>query len=164
MAEIERKFRLPTLPDPRILGDGDLVLQGYLLTDAVEVRVRKRADRCYLTVKGQGTIERDEWETDIPAWAFGQLWPETAGRRIEKTRYLVQHSGFSLEVDEYHGQLRGLVILECELDSREAANGFELPEWASTAQDVSADQRFKNRNLAVHGLPTWFHDPRDASR
>jgi len=154
MAEIERKFRLPTLPESRVLGHGDLVLQGYMLIETVEVRLRKRAERCYLTVKGQGTIERDEWETEIPLWVFGQLWPHTAGRRIEKTRYVVEHSGLFLEVDEYHGELSGLVTLECEFDNRMAANGFVLPSWASTAQDVSADQSLKNRNLAVHGLPS----------
>ena len=98
--EIERKFRLGTLPARQILGSGIRVDQGYLLIGEGELRVRRKGDRCYLTVKAEGGLERDEWDTPMPAWAFILLWPKTEGRRIEKTRYAVPHDALTLEVDE----------------------------------------------------------------
>lgn len=154
MSEIERKFRLPVLPAADTLGQGVRIVQGYVLVEPVEVRLRKKAERCYLTVKGPGSIEREEWETEIPEWVFERLWPSTEGKRIEKTRYAVEHASFVLEVDEYHGALSGLVTMECEFVSREAGAVFVLPDWASGAEDVSADERLKNYSLALRGLAT----------
>ena len=151
--EIERKFRLGTLPARQILGSGIRVDQGYLLIGEGELRVRRKGDRCYLTVKAEGGLERDEWDTPMPAWAFILLWPQTEGRRIEKTRYAVPHDALTLEVDEYHGHLDGLFTMECEFPDRLVAERFVIPEWASGAYEVTDDPAYKNKALAVHGLP-----------
>ncbi len=151
MTEIERKFRLDFIPSID-LGQGEEIFQGYLLVNDGELRIRRKAGRSYITVKGDGTLSREEWEAEVPAWVFDQLWPATDGRRIEKTRYPIQHEGMTLELDEYHGSLKGLVILECEFLSLEASQAFELPEWASDAVDVTAEKAYKNKNLAVQGM------------
>ena len=116
--EIERKFLLTASPEAALLGVGVAIAQGYLENG---LRLRRKGERCFLTLKGEGTIAREEWETEIPRWVLEQLWPATAGRRLEKTRYLVRHGAWTLEVDEYHGPLCGLWTLECEFPDEAAA-------------------------------------------
>ena len=111
-------------------------------------------ERCYLTLKGAGGLSRAEWETEIPAWVFEQLWPGTLGRRLEKTRYLVPHGEHRLEVDEFRGGLVGLWLMECEFESEAAAGQFVPPAWAAAARDVTLDLRYRNASLAVLGLPS----------
>src|SRR6202035_3103667 len=101
MAEIEKKFRLSGLPAKDTLGHGIQISQGYLFTSPGELRIRKKGNEHFLTVKGEGTLSREEWEQSVPAWVFETVWPNTAGRRIEKIRYAVLYKGLTLEVDEY---------------------------------------------------------------
>lgn len=152
--EIERKFRLYHVPSGIMLGTGAYVEQGYLLTENGELRVRRKDLQCFLTVKGDGDLTRDEWEQEIPLWVFDTLWPATEGKRIEKHRYTI-YSGddYKLEIDEYDGALKELVTLECEFPSEEAAYAFYPPVWVGQAVDVTRDKRYKNKALAVNGLP-----------
>jgi len=150
--EVERKFKLTRMPETRILGKGVPVLQGYVLAGQYEMRVRRFGDEYYQTVKSEGTISRKEWNTKIPRWVFDALWPLTEGRRIEKTRYSIPSEGSILELDEYQGNLHGLVILECEFPNKRVAQNFVLPIWAKNAIDVTGDKIYKNKYLAKHGI------------
>jgi CYTH domain-containing protein len=120
--------------------------------DAPEVRVRRRGDQAYLTVKAGAGRVRVEEEIEIESDRFERLWPLTEGRRIEKTRYEVDGDGGHLiEVDVYTGDLDGLVTAEVEFDSEEAADAFEPPAWLG--EDVTEDLRYKNQRLARSGAP-----------
>jgi CYTH domain-containing protein len=150
--EIERKFLLHRLPDGLAAAPRSSIAQGYLCCDADhEVRLRRRDGRHLQTVKGLGDLARKEIEVEIDAAVFAALWPATEGRRVEKTRYAVRHGGLTIEVDLYHGSLDGLVTAEVEFASEAMARAFEPPPWM--AAEITADRRYKNRNLAVHGLP-----------
>lgn len=152
--EIERKFRLAHMPPVDEVSEiGVEIAQGYLSTEDGEARVRQKGIKFFFTVKGEGNLSRDEWETEIPEWVFKTLWLKTEGRRVEKTRYSIHYQGLTLEVDEYYGRLNGVFTLECEFSSEEAARAFVLPEWAVSAVEVTNDKAYKNKNLAVHGLP-----------
>jgi CYTH domain-containing protein len=148
--EIERKFLLHGPPDHGLLGRGESIAQGYL---PLGLRLRRKGERHYVTLKSEGTLSREEWETELPPWAFAQLWPATEKRRLEKTRYEVAHGDLTLEIDEYHGRLAGLWTLECEFASEAEAHAFTLPAWAADATDVTEDMRYRNASLAVFGLP-----------
>ncbi len=130
------------------------VEQGYLFTELGELRVRRKKDRYFLTVKGDGAMVRDEWETEIPSWVFDTIWPRTFGRRIEKTRYVFNENGQTLEVDEYHGHLQGLITMEAEFPDKQTSDSWELPSWADSATEVTHDGRFKNKILATNGVPS----------
>ena len=149
--EIERKFVLREVPDRALLGRGVAIAQGYLQSG---LRLRRKGERCFLTLKGAGALSHEEWETEMPGWAYERLWPLTEGRRLEKTRYEVADGEHTLEVDEYHGRLTGLWTLECEFPSEAAAHVFALPAWAATALDVTEDYSYRNSNLAVFGVPS----------
>jgi len=155
--EVERKWLVSdagTLPAEVLALSADEIRQGYLVVapDGSEARVRNRAGRCTLTVKsGQGLIRR-EVETAISAEQFEQLWPATEGARIEKWRRLTAgEAGLTIEVDVYMGALAGLVVAEVEFDDPRDAESFVAPYWFGT--EVTADDRYKNRNLAVNGRP-----------
>lgn len=153
--EIERKFLLPTMPPLEVYRDQNIapciiITQAYLAAgDNEEVRLRCAGGRCFLTVKHGAGLQRREVETPIERATFEHLMSKSTGQVVKKYRYLIQDNGQRLELDEFTGQLSGLVLLECEFTSVQAAAEFQLPAWASNAQEVTGDQRFANKNLAL---------------
>ncbi|MBW3538370.1 AAA family ATPase [Candidatus Parcubacteria bacterium] len=150
--EVEYKYVLPGLPTIT-LGEGVSVQQGYIVIEPGELRIRRLGREAFITVKGDGTHTRGEWERPLPQNFFHQLWPATAGRRIEKTRHYQPHGRLVLELDVYHGRLSGLVTVEVGAQSLDQLAGFQLPDWAQGAVDVTNDPRYKNKRLATRGLP-----------
>lgn len=121
------------------------ILQGYLNRDPERtVRVRILNDSAFLTVKGktQG-YERDEFEYEVPLEDGLQMMDLCEGRKIDKTRYIVPFEGFTWEVDEYHGDLEGLVVTEVEMDHPEA--DISLPPFVG--KEVTGDPRYYNSQL-----------------
>lgn len=150
--EMELKFKLPGMP--RLPFDhGTIINQGYLLVDDVELRIRQKDEQCFMTVKDQAMVSRREWERPIPRQIFDSLWPKTSGRRVQKVRLCSDYNGHILEIDQYLGTLSGLFTLEVEFRRQKDMDSFVLPPWAFQAIDVTNDPRYKNRNLAIHGLP-----------
>jgi adenylate cyclase len=145
-AEIERKFVLESLPRERIHGPGERIEQGYV---AAEVRVRRRGTQHTLTVKSAPAHARLEEEIPIDAERFAALWELTAGRRVIKTRHLVEYDGSTVEVDEYHEALAGLVTAEIEFDSEQESDAFAAPSWLG--REVTGDPEFANQALATRG-------------
>jgi CYTH domain-containing protein len=146
MSEIERKWRLRFVPG-ELHGHSSLIEQGYLLTGDPELRLRRQDNTFMVTVKGDGDIERPEWNSQIPPWVFESLWLQVS-HSLRKLRMTVGYQNKSLEIDTYLDTLDGLVTLECEFDSIEEADTFELPPWTSGAMEVTYDPRYKNKILA----------------
>jgi adenylate cyclase len=150
--EIERKFVLPAVPRERLTGEGRRIDQGYVaLDEGAEVRIRRRGEEHTLTIKSSPARTRVEVEMAIDAERFEALWALTAGRRVVKTRHLIEHGGLTVELDEYHDALAGLVTAEVEFASEADADAFEAPEWLGT--EVTGDARYANQALAVGGRP-----------
>ncbi len=155
-AEIERKFVLDAPPQGLAEHPSEPIAQGYLaLDDDVEVRVRRRGERCYLTIKAGGGRRRVEEELEIDEARFASLWPLTEGRRIVKRRHLVPaaEGRLTFEVDVYEDALAGLVVAEVEFADDAAADAFAAPEWLGLGREVTDDPRWKNQALALHGRP-----------
>lgn len=151
--EIERKF-LVRSQAWRAGATGQQVRQGYLSVDPDRtVRVRMAGERGYLTVKGRSRgLVRAEFEYPIPGPDAEALLDNLCLRPlIEKTRYRVTHAGRVWEVDEFWGENRGLVLAEVEL--ADPAEAVDLPDWAG--EEVSADPRYANANLARHPFGRW---------
>jgi adenylate cyclase len=153
--EIERKFLVAEVPAD--LGDrpSGRLRQGYLAVEpgGSEVRIRQDHATTVLTVKRGTGRTRVEEEVPIERAAFDRLWPLTEGRRVEKVRHLVPAGdGLVLEVDVYDGDLEGLVVAEVEFPSEAAADAWAPPAWLGA--EVTADERYKNHNLAVDGIPS----------
>ena len=150
-AEIERKyfvdlkklpFDLDTLPSREIE-------QCYLLWNEAgeEARIRKIAEQFKLTYKRGEGLERMETEIDITAEQYNSLYPLTAGRRLRKTRYYVNHENLMIEIDVYKGKAAGLVIAEIEFPSAEDYTTFTPPGWFG--EEMTQVESLRNRNLAV---------------
>jgi CYTH domain-containing protein len=153
--EIERKFLVTgELPDDLDRYPSEEISQGYVAVadDGTEARVRACGDDYTLTVKSGPSRARVEEKIEIDERRFESLWPLTAGRRIEKRRYLIPAGDqLSIELDLYSGELDGLVTAEIEFDSEDQAEAFEPPPWIGS--DVTGDGAYSNQSLAVHGRP-----------
>lgn len=153
--EIERKYLVHTPPENLDQYPKEEIVQGYIVIapDGTEVRLRRKGIKFYLTVKGGGTEVRPETEIKITEEQFNILWPTTAGKRIEKTRYKIPHKNKNIELDIYHGNLRGLITAEVEFANEDESKQFEPPQWFG--EEVTKRLEYKNQNLALFGLPAY---------
>jgi CYTH domain-containing protein len=152
--EIERKFLLRS-DAWRDRATGVTYRQGYLSSFPERtVRVRIAGNRAFLTVKGITTRHsRPEFEYSVPVADAEQMLALCEGPLVEKTRYEIPHAGKTWQVDEYHGDNRGLILAEIELIAEDEK--FDIPEWIGA--EVSGDSRYYNSNLARHPFTTWPH-------
>lgn len=154
--EIERKFLVSQLPEGLLeKAVGEEIKQGYLiLENQRELRIRQRDTQCWMTLKEGSGLERFEQECQIPDKQFKMLWPLTEGKRIEKTRYLVEKGGHVFEIDIFSGSLVPLLVLEVEFCSIKASQKFRVPDFVK--KEVTEDKNYKNAALATCGLPESF--------
>ena len=144
--EIERKFLvnpdgIPSLEDyPK-----HEMAQGYISTDPV-VRIRRSDEKFILTVKSGGLLSREEFEMFLTKDQFTGLSVHVQGLIIEKTRYLIPCSPYTIELDMFHGDLEGLLYAEVEFPSIEEANAFTPPAWFG--REVTEDGSFTNAALS----------------
>ncbi len=116
------------------------------------VRVRIEGDKAKLTIKSKAhNISRMEFEYDIPMEDAEKLFTIAKTNAVEKYRYKIPYAGNVWEVDEFLGDNEGLVVAEIELKSEDQP--FEKPSWIG--EEVSADKRYTNANLAIKPFKTW---------
>lgn len=149
--ETERKFLVDRIPED--LGEGVVIAQGYLHIgrEGNEVRLRRKGREHFLTFKSGGDLQRKEREFRIYGGIFSVGWLFTKGRRVEKTRYKISYGSWTVELDVFMGRLSGLMTAEVEFDSIEQSGLFVPPEFFG--KEVTRDQRYKNQQLALHGIP-----------
>ena len=148
--EIERKFLLASLPGGASQYESSEIEQAYISVDPT-IRLRRRNDNYYLTVKKNGLLAREEMELSITKSQFDHLWKKIETNVIHKTRFLVPlQGGLTAEADVYHGVLSGLMTVEVEFESIEQAKQFNPPDWFGA--DVSDDPRYSNSSLAMDGM------------
>jgi adenylate cyclase len=150
--EIERKF-LVQGDAWRAGASGTSYVQGYLSRDVARiVRVRQAGPSAYLTIKGspQGA-SRPEFEYPIPLSDAQQLMNLCLRPLVEKMRYVIKYGNKRWEVDEFHGDNRGLILAEIELSREDEP--IEIPLWVG--QEVSGDPRYFNSSLSEHPYTQW---------
>lgn len=151
--EIERKFKVTSLPDNLEQYQKKEIMQGYLCTRPV-VRIRKSNEKYILTYKNKGNLSQknaimsEEVEVDLTQEAFNHLLPKVDGNIIEKTRYLIPlDQGYTVELDVFKGKLEGLYFAEVEFPKEEDAIAFKKPDWLG--EDISKDKRYRNSFLTT---------------
>jgi adenylate cyclase len=152
--EIERKFLIGDDSWKAAADAGKVIRQGYLTTDPHRtVRVRRKGDRGFLTIKGLSTgATRAEFEWEIPVDEADAMLDTLALRPlIEKTRYTIQHAGHEWVLDVFVGDNAGLVMAEVELDSEDEE--VVIPAWAVT--EVTEDARYYNSALVKAPYTSW---------
>ena len=149
MKEIERKF----LVKPSWLSKQTVqhevtsrqyIVQGYLSTGDIAVRIRIIDDRSYITIKNNVyDIERSEFEYPIPLADAEKMLCMPNVRVVTKFRYVVMYDGHKWEVDEFVGRNKGLILAEIELKSPDEP--INLPEWID--EEVTGNPKYYNVNI-----------------
>ncbi|MGL1932103.1 MAG: CYTH domain-containing protein [Desulfotalea sp.] len=153
--EIERKFLVQNLSCITNAPYTEY-RQGYLTNQQnCTVRARIAGDKAFLTIKGKpqkGMLGKLEFEYLIPMADCNEMLSSLAvSEIISKKRYLVQHKGFTWEIDLFSGSNEGLIIAEIELSDEEQE--FPIPDWVG--EEVSHDKRYYNAYIAAHPFNTW---------
>ena len=143
--EIERKFKVKEIPDLNKY-EFKQIEQGYLNTNPV-IRVRKEDEKYYMTYKGKGHIEREEYNLPLNKESYDHLIVKSDGKIITKKRYLIPYDKYTIELDIFENDYQGLIIAEVEFESMDEANAFTPPEWFG--EDVSKDKNYTNAHLAL---------------
>lgn len=147
--EIERKFQLKTLPNLPI-NNIYYIEQGYVSTNP-EVRIRSkhgggRTPHYTLCIKSEGTLSRQEIETEITRHQFEQLRALCGGPLMRKIYVVYRLQPYILEcsiVDP--GEPHSFIYAEIEFPSMEEAESFTISDhlW----RDVTDDPHFKMKSI-----------------
>ena len=145
--EIEHKFLVKNDSYRSMAVSESEIMQGFLSrVPERTVRVRVRGDKGFITIKGKGSgAAHPEFEYEVPLDDAKQMLSMCEPPVINKTRYIVMHDGNRWEIDEFHGELQGLVIAELEVVSEEYR--FSLPPFVGL--EVTGDKRYYNSQLGV---------------
>jgi len=149
--EIERKYLIKedllNLP-----AEGNHIVQGYLWSEKEKsMRIRITRNKGFLTIKtGSNPLSRLEYEYEIPMTDAEELLAQCE-KKIEKTRFIIVHSGMDWEVDVFEGENKGLIMAEIELLTEDQK--YEKPEWLG--MEVTEDKRYLNVNLINQPYTLW---------
>lgn len=153
--EIEKKWVLKKVPQ-KILENTEKIeiTQFYTkITPEEEERYRtkKIGDKVkYIRTVKKGTgLVREEIEKEVTIKEFEAAKDRIIGNPIVKTRYKTK-DGFEIDIYE---NFKGLIVIEKEFPNKEAVEKFEMPDWLKDAIDVTENKEFKNKNLALKGVP-----------
>jgi CYTH domain-containing protein len=151
--EIERKFLVKRPPPGWKRGECDPILQGYLpvKNKSLEIRLRRKGSKHFVTVKCGHGVQRLEVEIEIPEAKFRSLWRLTRSARIAKNRYRILYHGHTVELDVYQRPHRGLMIAEIEFKSGRQSRAFQPPDWLG--REVTGSRHYANRLLSRTSRP-----------
>jgi len=178
--EIERKFLVLDDSYKHEAFAASHIQQGYICSKrgrTVRIRIRQRinmdnaacssSENCsingceavadshaYITVKGpslDGGLSRYEFEQEIPMADGEKLLTLCDEGIIDKTRWLVRSGSHTFEIDEFHGQNKGLVMAEVELNSTDEKP--KIPHFIG--KEVTGDRRYYNNQLRLNPYCNW---------
>lgn len=160
--EIERKYIVSYLPDNLAQYESINIEQGYLSTNPT-LRIRN-ADGVYvLTIKYPQQVSQKypdapivniEEEFPLTESSFLHLH-EKCDSFVKKKRYRIpletmypnnNYTGLVAELDVFAESNDGLLLVEVEFPTVDAANAFIPPDWFG--EDVSLNPAYKNTFLA----------------
>ena len=160
MYEIERKYLLKPVALKflkKTLHNCRKLTQFYTsVTPEASVRFRRVGKNYFKTVKkGQGGV-REEHEKEILQKKYRKNLARRIGYVIRKKRCLFTVKGLEYSVDMYRKPFAGLLALEVEFSNKQAYEAFVLPKKIASfvLEEVTEDERYKNKNLALFGLPS----------
>ena len=88
----------------------------------------------------------------LPEEEFAILAAALPGTRIKKLRHRLHSvAGATMCVDEFQGDLDGLILAEAEFKTQDMLAAFPAPDFAF--REVTHDPRFSGGNLVKYGVP-----------
>ena len=90
----------------------------------------------------------EETESEINEKEYNQALKKSSPDKcaVEKTRFVFKWHDQVFELDLFKGHLKGLAILEIELEDKD--DTVELPPFLKIVKEVTKDKRFTNFSLA----------------
>ncbi|WII93967.1 CYTH domain-containing protein [Kingella negevensis] len=151
--EIERRFLIKNDIWRQHASAPKSLQQGYINVEKERtIRVRIIGEQAWLTIKGYiSDVSRSEFEYPIPLTDAQTMLATLCPFKVQKDRYLVQHNGFTFEIDEFFGDNAPLILAELELPSEETQ--YPTPDWLG--EEITSDGRFTNAYLSKHPYSTW---------
>ena len=141
--EIERKWLLNEIPNLPVLEHGHI--EQFYLSMKPEVRVRryvalvgKGYPQYRLTVKGEGSLSREEMECEIPENFYQKALRMVNKCPIFKDYWVFDLEGKHLEVSAVEDKF---IYAEIEFPTTEEAEAYSLP--LADATDITYDSRYK---------------------
>lgn len=130
------------------------IAQGFLYIKPA-IRVRKAGDKYYFTIKTKppksikaiDDLARTEYEVEIPKKCYNHLLKFCTGRIIKKIRYYIPYKRYTIELDIFEAELKGLIYAEIEFKSVKEAMKFKPPKWFY--RDVTGIEKYKNTQLSI---------------
>lgn len=142
--ELERKF---LLKDESIIKGltAQYIEQGYLmLSPGKQLRIRitdnNKAEICYKALVDSSSIERDEYEYEIPLKDGRELMNST-DVKLTKSRVSIKGS-LNLDIDTYEN---GLTVCEIEFAKNEI---IEIPDFCG--EEITGKKEYSNIVMALH--------------
>lgn len=105
-----------------------------------DARVRKQGRKLTLAFKSDGALARHKVEIPIDQDLFDELWQQTKGQRVIKTRFIYSDGKHEIKINVYNDL--PLIVAEVEFLSEKEAEAI-----VPFGKDVTADAKYKNRNL-----------------
>jgi adenylate cyclase len=158
--EIERRFLLASEAWRPLVVRRSEIAQGYLAkTGKATVRARIRDDLAWVCIKSAKVGRAcQEFEYAISTADAVSLLELTQDSLIRKVRYEVLYAGHTWEIDEFHGNNKGLIVAEIELD--QADEQFDRPNWLGL--EVTEDPKYFNSSLSTRPFTTWSPEEQGA--
>ena len=167
MKEIERKYLLNRSILEYLDKDSTThkkITQFYIKATANKsVRFRKYGSQYTKCIKhGTGGV-REEIEEEVSQKVYKINLNKRIGRSIKKIRYLFNLDSYEYSVDVYKKMLENLYVMEVEFESMAAYENFVLPSVLKmyVKKEVTDDEAYKNKNLALFGLPYVENDAKE---
>lgn len=154
--ERERRWLCRYIPQGRVVSTEaitDLYVTGSRLRLREARPVGKGEPRLRLTRKADVDMHtRLITSIYLPEEEFVVLASSLPGSRIWKLRHRLDViDGVTMSVDEFQGDLAGLLLAEAEFESAEHLALFSAPDFV--AREVTDDPRFTGGYLVRHGIP-----------
>lgn len=124
------------------------IRQGYLNRNPDRtVRIRTMGNKGFLTVKSRNHgAKRLEFEYEIPVSDAVEILKLAEPSIVEKTRYFIPYGNLIWEVDEFHGNLSGVIVAEVEIPNTD--HTYEKPPFIG--DDITGNPAYYNSNLKIN--------------
>jgi len=159
MAIIKKKYLLnnavETLLDKKRLKKRTISQFYTQIKICKEIRYRKINKDFYKTVRTGSEVGKNEADKEISKKRYLRAKSDKIGKVLKKERFIFSSKVGEFSVDRYKRHLKNLDILEVSFKTLEEAEAFRLPEELKRyiKKDVSDDDRYRNKNLALLGNP-----------
>ncbi len=134
MIELEKTYLAKAIPEDLLSCEFKEIIDIYIPQDKEHptLRIRKKGDKYEMTkkepVEGNDSSRQEEQTIRLTEEEFKVL-SDLPGKRFRKIRYNYDYRGQIAEVDVFQDDLKGLVLVDCEFESLEDKEKFDMPDF-----------------------------------